>query len=139
MLQKICKVSLTLLVPIFALTGCNSLTLDEALKNVDKSKVAIFKDVNYKDAQKHSSSVRFAQAHGGPDHKTIYASTFSQFIVLPPGNYVLQANCATEKGNAYISMSVVAVAGKTVSVECGLVPENDLKGYLKIIELKDTE
>lgn len=150
MLKRFWREGFVLLVSAVALTGCSTQSQarweEKTLKDVDKSKVSFVKDANYKmvDGRLKMPFLSFISAYSPSEGKKILFADQSNgqprnFVVLPPGQFVLSAHCTFEKAYSDLSIPITAVAGKTILIECSPVPENDFKSYLKFDGIKDTE
>lgn len=62
------------------------------------------------------------------------------YVELLPGKYSMKLFCSTRRnGAATFFRDVDVIAGKTINLSCEPVPENNLKVYIKLNSIVDTD
>lgn len=119
------------------------------LKNL--SEVGIIKDSNNEIERENKTEpyLMFVTASKyGDDGKTkntqlLYPVGFaasSYYVELLPGKYSMKLFCSTRRsGTATFFRDVDVIAGKTMNLSCEPVPENNLKVYIKLNSVVDTD
>jgi hypothetical protein len=147
--------SILLIISTLVITGCGSISKYTSRHNYegsykDLAEVGIIFDANSieNNLKSPKAHILFASAwkydEDGKLNRTGRLGTVGfgypdGYIELMPGKYSVRMHCQARGGSASFERDFIITAGKTTTVSCDPVPENDLKVYIKLHSITDTD